>query len=68
MSRVAKLPIPVPSGVEVDLQGRHLTVKGSRGRMELDVHPLVEISHEDGMLKFSPRGGVPDFDGLIAAR
>ncbi len=57
MSRVAKLPIPVPSGVEVDLQGRHLTVKGSRGRMELDVHPLVEISHEDGMLKFSPRGG-----------
>jgi len=37
MSRIGKLPIPMPKGVDVKLQGQHLTVKGPKGELELDV-------------------------------
>ena len=33
MSRIGKLPIPVPSGVEVSINGRDITVKGPRGEL-----------------------------------
>jgi large subunit ribosomal protein L6 len=50
MSRVGKLPIPVPDGVEVDFRGTHMTVKGGRGTLQLDVHPEMQIKIEDGVV------------------
>jgi large subunit ribosomal protein L6 len=50
MSRVGKLPIPVPDGVEVDFRGTHMTVKGGRGTLQLDVHPEMQIHIEDGIV------------------
>ncbi|HXO67128.1 MAG TPA: 50S ribosomal protein L6 [Candidatus Dormibacteraeota bacterium] len=50
MSRVGKLPVPVPDGVEVDYQGTHLTVKGDRGTLQLDVHPEMQIKIEVGVV------------------
>jgi large subunit ribosomal protein L6 len=51
MSRIGKLPIPVPEGVDVDLKGTHMVVKGGRGQLELDVHPEMQIVVEDGQLR-----------------
>ena len=55
MSRVANNPIALPSGVEVKLQGQHVSVKGSRGSMEFNIHPHVELAQEDGELKVAAR-------------
>lgn len=53
MSRVAKAPISIPSGVEVKLNGRQLSVKGSKGTAEMEVHPLVNTEVADGEIRFS---------------
>lgn len=55
MSRIANRPIDVPKGVEVNLSGRHVSVKGSKGTMELDLHPTVDMEQTDGQLKFVAR-------------
>ena len=55
MSRVANNPISVPSGVEINIAGQTVTVKGGKGSLSHDIHPAVEISHEDNVLKFSPK-------------
>lgn len=57
MSRVAKAPIPVPSGVSVEVSGRDVKVKGPKGAMDWTVHPSVTLVHEDGVLKVSPAEG-----------
>ncbi len=48
MSRVAKKPISIPAGVEVKVDGQLVTVKGSKGQMQHNVHHFVEIACDDG--------------------
>lgn len=55
MSRIAKSPVTVPAGVEVKIDGQAVNVKGKNGQLTLDVHPSVEVSQEDGALKFAAR-------------
>ncbi|WP_163140000.1 50S ribosomal protein L6, partial [Arhodomonas sp. KWT] len=43
MSRVAKSPVQVPSGVEVSIDGRHVAVKGPKGELNHEVHPWVTV-------------------------
>ena len=50
MSRIANKPIPVPSGVDIKLDGQNVRAKGSKGEMELTVHPSVVVVQEDGVL------------------
>ena len=50
MSRVGKAPIPVPSGVDVTLDGRHVTVKGPKGTLERDLPGTITVRQEDGEL------------------
>ena len=50
MSRIGKQPVGVPSGVDVKLDGDHLVVKGPKGQLELDVHPEMQVSVDDGEL------------------
>ncbi|RDL42915.1 50S ribosomal protein L6 [Marinomonas piezotolerans] len=57
MSRVAKSPVTLPSGVEVTLNGQAVAVKGGKGSLELNVHTSVEVSKEDNVLTFAPRDG-----------
>jgi large subunit ribosomal protein L6 len=54
MSRVAKSPITIPSGVEVSQNGAVLTVKGKLGEMSMSVHPSVVIANTDNVLTFAP--------------
>jgi large subunit ribosomal protein L6 len=55
MSRVAKAPIPVASGVDVKIDGQQVTVKGSKGSLSCALHSSVEIQQEDGNLVLKPR-------------
>jgi large subunit ribosomal protein L6 len=53
MSRVAKNPIELPKGVEIKLDGRELTVKGSKGALELSVVEGVHVNQDDNQLVFT---------------
>ncbi len=44
MSRIGNKPITVPAGVEVKLDGTHLTVKGPKGTLERDIHKNITVS------------------------
>lgn len=50
MSRIAKQPIEIPSGVDVKLQGQHLAVKGPIGEMSMDIHSDVSVEQNDKQL------------------
>jgi len=50
MSRIGKLPITVPAGVEVILTGNHITVTGSRGTLERSLPPSMIIQLSDGVV------------------
>jgi large subunit ribosomal protein L6 len=58
MSRIANKPVEIPSGVEVNISGQTISVKGKNGNMSLDVNEMVEFSQEDNVLKFSGREGI----------
>lgn len=47
MSRVAKKPIPVPSGVDITIDGQVITVKGGKGQMRQSLSDLVEVAQND---------------------
>ena len=63
MSRIAKKPINVPSGVEVTISGQTITVKGAKGTLEHRVHDTVEVVRTEDALSCSPREGA---DGGVA--
>jgi large subunit ribosomal protein L6 len=53
MSRVANNPVQLPSGVEVKLSGRDLTVKGGKGTLELSLFEGIQVSQDDNVLTFA---------------
>ena len=56
MSRIGKQPIPVPGGVKVEIKGTHVKVTGSKGTLERDIRPEIEIKQEGEELICSPKG------------
>ena len=50
MSRIGRLPITVPSGVDVTIDGRNVTVTGPKGTLSRSLHPDMTLSREDGTL------------------
>ena len=65
MSRIAKMPIPVPSGLEVSLGSGEIRVKGPKGELAMRLHPVVEIAHEGGEVTCSAREGGYGFTGAM---
>ena len=57
MSRIAKQPISVPSGVEVTLEGQSVTVKGPKGTLEHRINDAVEVVRDEGAMNCSARDG-----------
>lgn len=47
MSRIGKLPVPIPEGVSCELVGMHLKVTGPKGVLERDLHPEVVVQVEN---------------------
>ena len=50
MSRIGRQPVPVPSGVDVQIDGRHVTVKGPKGELSHTVVDPIEVKLEDGAI------------------
>ncbi len=57
MSRIAKNPVVIPKGVEVKLGGGALSIKGPKGQLHFDLHPLVRVHQADGRLLFEAGAG-----------
>jgi len=50
VSRIGKQPIPVPSGVEVHIDGSSVTVKGPKGELSRTLSDIITVEQEDGMI------------------
>src|SRR5690606_7630000 len=51
MSRIGKLPITVPGGVDVKIDGQQVTVKGPKGELSLTVAEPIRVALEDGQVQ-----------------
>lgn len=56
MSRVGKMPLPIPKGVDVSLTAEAIRIKGSLGTLERPANELVSIKNDNGALQFAPAG------------
>ena len=54
MSRVGKMPVSIPSGVDVAIKQDQINVKGALGALALAQNPLVTITNDAGKLSFAP--------------
>lgn len=57
MSRIAKVPVELPQGVEFSQSGNTVSVKGSKGQLSIELNSEVELSQEDKALNVKPRSG-----------
>jgi large subunit ribosomal protein L6 len=64
MSRVAKNPITLPKGVETAIAGSAITVKGSKGSLNIDLHSDVQIEQDGNVLRLSAKNGSRQADAL----
>ena len=64
MSRVGKMALPVPKGVDVALSAEQISVKGSLGTLVRPVNALVTIKNEDGKLTFVPANDSVEADAM----
>lgn len=54
MSRVAKTPVNVASGVTVTIKGQDIEIKGSKGTLKHTLHPSVSVEQNDGVITVKP--------------
>ena len=59
MSRIGRLPIPVPAGVQVEVNGSAIKVKGPKGEMQRTFSPLIGITLDKGEVKVSRQSDNP---------
>lgn len=64
MSRVGKKPVPLPSGVEVTLDGQSVRVRGPQGELSHEVHPAMRVAQEDGALRVERPSDEPEHRAL----
>ena len=67
MSRIGRLPVPIPSGVDVAIDGQAVTVKGPKGTLALSVAEPIAVVQEDSVLRVtrpSDEGKVRALHGL----
>ena len=54
MSRVGKMPVTVPQGVDVSINNTQISVKGTGGTLSVAAHALVKVVNEAGQVTFTP--------------
>ena len=64
MSRVGKMPLPLPKGVDVSVTAEQISVKGSLGTLVRAVNALVTIKNDDGKLMFAPANDSVEADAM----
>ncbi len=63
MARYLK-PVSIPAGVTVNVSGQALEVKGSKGALNHEVHPIIEVNQGDDGLSFAPRATSKEANAL----
>ena len=64
MSRIGKLPISVPAGVTITINGRAVTVKGPKGELHRNMHPEIGVSMKDAVVTVSRPSDEPRHKSL----
>ena len=64
MSRVGKMPVAIPQGVDVTLSNDSISVKGAQGTLVRAQHALVKVSNEAGKLSFTPANESAEADAM----
>ncbi len=64
MSRVGKLPIPVPEGVTVTLTGQLCSVRGPRGELKQEIHPDIRVNLDEGQVVVTRPSDAPTMRAL----
>ncbi len=64
MSRIGRLPVTLPSGVEVNIQGSFVRVKGPKGELQCTFSPRIKIALEDGQIVVTRHTDAPDDKAL----
>ncbi len=64
MSRVGKMPVAVPQGVDVAIKDDQITVKGSNGALTRTLNPLVAIKIDGGTVTFTPANDTAAADAM----
>jgi large subunit ribosomal protein L6 len=64
MSRVGKMPLPLPEGVDVSVTAEQISVKGSLGTLVRPVNSLVTVKNEGGKLMFAPANESVEADAM----
>ena len=57
MSRIGKLPIPIPDKVTAQISGQHITVKGPKGTLEREIPQPIEVKQDGDTIVVSPTNG-----------
>jgi large subunit ribosomal protein L6 len=60
VSRIGRLPVDVPAGVKVDVQGSNVHIKGPKGEMQRTFSPLVEIALENNQIVVTRQSDNPE--------
>ena len=63
MSRLTNTPVTIPKGVDINISGQQVSVKGSKGTLEHTMHSAVTLSQEEGSLMFA---GVEGAENAVA--
>lgn len=64
MSRVGKLPVAIPNGVEVSIKEDQISVKGAGGVLQLKLNILVNVVSDAGQLSFAPANESREADAM----
>lgn len=64
MSRIGKLPVAIPAGVQVSIDGGSISVQGAGGSLAMPVNALVTVKNESGSLSFAPANESREADAL----
>jgi large subunit ribosomal protein L6 len=64
MSRVGRLPIPIPEGVQVTFEGQRARVEGPRGTLEQEMHPMISATINDGTVVVTRPSDAPTHRAL----
>ena len=59
MSRIGRLPVVIPTGVQVDVNGANVRVKGPKGEMKRTFSPLIGIAMENGQIVITRNSDQP---------
>jgi large subunit ribosomal protein L6 len=57
MSRIAKNPVTIATGINVSIAGQQVDIKGPKGSLQMTIHEDVEVKHDDDALRVAPKNG-----------